>query len=484
MESVGRLPDPMKFEGNLNEYFKRFLQKLEMYLIASERDMKPDKIKIAILLNTIGNEGIEIYNTFKFTDAEKDKYDVVVDKFKKYCAPRKNRTYERFVFNNRVQDPDEPFDSFLGDLKKLVQSCEYEDQEESIIVDRIILGTKDVRLQEKLLNYQMPKLEDVIEMCRNAEITRKHMENVRNKDEAHIDAIKKRSIGKERKEEKKNQVRKCHKCNKSHNYGECPAYGQKCFKCGKQNHFTAVCKTNIKKVREVTENEYEITKDEDEKMLVSSLAMVGEITIGNKSTWMEKINIEGKWVQFKVDTGSEVNIIPMQIIPNKPLQETKVILEAYGGTRLKPEGKIKLNCAHKSEKIDLEFLVINRDNKYCHTKEKFIQENIDVFEGLGTFNDLCKINLKANSVPVAKPCRRVPLIIKKKLYEKLQNLERQKIIAKVTEASEWVNPLIIVEKLNKSLRLCLDPHELNKCVEREFFEMPSLEDLILVVNCK
>lgn len=36
---------------------------------------------------------------------------------------------------------------------------------------------------------------------------------------------------------------------------------------------------------------------------------------------------------------------------------------------------------------------------------------------------------------------------------------------------------MIIEKPNKTLRLCLDQQELNKSIEREFFEIPSFEEI-------
>lgn len=61
----------MRADGNLDENFKRFNQNFELYLIATEKDKKADTIKIVLLLNTIESEGVEIYNTFRLTDAEK-----------------------------------------------------------------------------------------------------------------------------------------------------------------------------------------------------------------------------------------------------------------------------------------------------------------------------------------------------------------------------------------------------------------------------
>ena len=38
-------------------------------------------------------------------------------------------------------------------------------------------------------------------------------------------------------------IRNCKYCGKSHDRGSCPAFGKECSKCGKKNHFKAVCKS-------------------------------------------------------------------------------------------------------------------------------------------------------------------------------------------------------------------------------------------------
>ncbi|KFM68019.1 hypothetical protein X975_02455, partial [Stegodyphus mimosarum] len=63
-----RPPAPLTFSvGNVKEKWK---QELENYLLATEKDAKPDKTKIAILLNLLGTKGLEIYNTFRFEPPE------------------------------------------------------------------------------------------------------------------------------------------------------------------------------------------------------------------------------------------------------------------------------------------------------------------------------------------------------------------------------------------------------------------------------
>ena len=37
----------------------------------------------------------------------------------------------------------------------------------------------------------------------------------------------------------------CSKCNSTHAYKECPAFGKKCHKCGNKNHFSSCCRSNV-----------------------------------------------------------------------------------------------------------------------------------------------------------------------------------------------------------------------------------------------
>uniref|UniRef100_A0A8C7WSE9 ribonuclease H n=1 Tax=Oryzias sinensis TaxID=183150 RepID=A0A8C7WSE9_9TELE len=57
-------------------------------------------------------------------------------------------------------------------------------------------------------------------------------------------------------------------------------------------------------------------------------------------------------------------------------------------------------------------------------------------------------------------------------------MENTDIIQKVTEPTEWVNALVVVEKpKTKKLRVCLDPRPLNKAIQRPHYPLPTLDDI-------
>ena len=51
------------------------------------------------------------------------------------------------------------------------------------------------------------------------------------------------------------------------------------------------------------------------------------------------------------------------------------------------------------------------------------------------------------------------------------------MIEPINKPTEWVNPLVIVEKPNEKSRVCLDPRDLNKAIKRQHYKLPTAEEL-------
>ena len=63
------------------------------------------------------------------------------------------------------------------------------------------------------------------------------------------------------------------------------------------------------------------------------------------------------------------------------------------------------------------------------------------------------------------------------LKETITKLEEEGIIASVDKPTDWVHNLVITEKRNGSLRICLDPRPLNKAIKRERYQIPTPSDV-------
>lgn len=176
MDSFVRKPEKININSkNLCECWKEFKQDFDNYLVAIEANSKKEEVKAALLMNIAGLEATKQLN---LSDVDKKSYEKVVNAFKNYCEPRKNEVYESFIFNRRKQEPEDTFMSFVMDLKRLVRTCDFQD-EDRMVRDRVVLGVIDVKLQKRYLEVENLTLVKAIEMGQATELAKSQMENIK-----------------------------------------------------------------------------------------------------------------------------------------------------------------------------------------------------------------------------------------------------------------------------------------------------------------
>ena len=87
----------------------------------------------------------------------------------------------------------------------------------------------------------------------------------------------------------------------------------------------------------------------------------------------------------------------------------------------------------------------------------------------------------------------MPIHLQDAFHEEIRNLEALGILEETKEVTEWVNSFVIMEKklpidsnnsyspghsMNKKLRICLDPRDLNEALEREPYYTCSIEEIM------
>lgn len=98
-------------------------QKFKIYLKAAGKEAVAEDIKIAILLNCIGDEGLDIYNTFPPDDTSTLKK--CLQAYDYQFLPKKIIPMEAFKFNNLIQSEDQSIDQYLTELKKQAKLCDF-----------------------------------------------------------------------------------------------------------------------------------------------------------------------------------------------------------------------------------------------------------------------------------------------------------------------------------------------------------------------
>ena len=291
----------------------------------------------------------------------------------------------RYEFNQVKKAEGEDVDGFIKRLKEAARKCKFESGElQSRMLDRLVAGINSPMLVERLLNEPKLTYETAAEICRTYEVAR----NTQFADSC-VNVVN------EVKNKSKSRVGlKCFCCgNGGHFKRECKFKHASCFECGKKGHFKEMCRSK----RQREKNDFKVFKvgsfkdnisdfscdrgksyvcgdaqgQDDSGRNSHSESMVGETTysVGNEYKVLESsectvsdcetyvvervepyrvnVTVNGEIVNFIVDTGSELTLLPEKVFTQlrikSTMKPTLVKLKAYNGSQVKVLGETEMN---------------------------------------------------------------------------------------------------------------------------------------------
>ena len=447
---------------NLVDSWKKFQQHVQLIFDGPLKD-KDETVKISYLLIWVGDKGRDVYNTWTLTNDEKKKLDTYYQRFKAYVQPKLNPVFSRFKFNNEVQGQ-QSIEQFVTRLRLLAKDCQYNDADE-MIRDRIVFGTNSAKIREKLINEgEKLTLDKAIQIAQNYEYSQEQLKSMGTTSQE-VHAVTSRSGNRDSRRMYKtghstrqpeprlhsdtssshaSSKPECSNCGYKHTKKEkCPAYGKTCKLCSKRNHFARVCRGS-KKVHEVcdphvTGAEYPLhsTSDNFTDLFVDCINSVHVVSKPdvlydqNQAFTNVTLGPNKVPVKCKLDTGSQVNVIPISTY--KQLGITDQLspssdLSGYAGSPLRTLGSCKVAVGVGDKVFDTYFHVVDPDGRHappilglssCMTmgfvkfvnsvtvnssitdssadsvldRETVLTQFKDVFEGLGLFPGECTIHV-------------------------------------------------------------------------------------------
>ena len=181
-----------------------------------------------------------------------DKYNVdhVFAKFDEHFGVHRYRSIKRQEFLKTTRGSNQSVMSFIVELKKKAEYCDYGEKKDSFICDMVINKINDSRCTERLM--ELPdcelSLDNVIRICRQVELTKSHVNSLnKSNNETQVHQTQ-RSRGRGRGYGRRNQRQftsqgyqdnspPCKRCCRHHDRGYCKAYDQFCGRCGERGHF-------------------------------------------------------------------------------------------------------------------------------------------------------------------------------------------------------------------------------------------------------
>ena len=111
-------------------------------------------------------------------------------------------------------------------------------------------------------------------------------------------------------------------------------------------------------------------------------------------------------------------------------------------------------------------------------KEMLADQFPDVFQGTGKLSEPYHLQIDPCAKPVVYPPRNVPLALKTALKEELDRLESLQILTPVPEPTPWLSSMVIIKKPNGTIKVCLDPKDLNKVLRGSHHPIPKIDDIL------
>ena len=515
-------------------------EEFELYVTAS--GISDPTQKRALLLHLAGPKVRDVFNNSipATTRGEAKDYKKAMDCLSEHFKLKKNAPMARQIFLAATPLPGETVNNFITRLQKLAEHCDYEGERDNQVRDRAISFLKDKNLKSKLYREEtlpLSKLMEIVSQYHDKEalilIPESHVNSLSRDPKQGGKCWRCDKVGHFAKECRRSRDHKCGKCghighfevccHSKQNKGRDPSQSSS---RGRGNPRTKPSRGrrggNSKEQRDVHNVCEDASADErvnsDDFYVFSTGSTDGENTM--------ELMIEDKLVNIVIDSGASCNLMseemfnfvsggkarlldcnkrvyayasvqPLQLkgkyffnvqVPqtHKSLYTEFYVMCGKAATLLGREASellgvlrvgVSINsCDVKSD--SMESLTNSLDRKAL-LKSKFPK----VFQGLGKLKGYqLKLHIDESVQPVAQPLRRIPFSRRAKVTEKLEELLKLDVIEKVEGPTSWVNPLVVVEKPNGDIRICLDMRQANQAIVREKHPVPTVEETLQEVS--
>eukprot|EP00731_Ephydatia_muelleri_P003718 Em0001g3718a len=209
----------------------------------------------------------------------------------------------------------------------MTRNCAFGTLEEELIRDRIVCGVSSEKIKERLLRERDLTLDKAIDLCRaeeqsktqlkciseevSADLSLVHAINPRPKRQPTVShgSLPNEEAGAVKPISNQHPTSICRNCGYQHKRDKCPAFGKRCNKCHKFNHFARYCRSS-KGVSTLTQKEEEEEHSDADELVVGTLNAKQTVEMGVNECFAS-FRVQDRVIKFKIDTSSQVNVMPL-----------------------------------------------------------------------------------------------------------------------------------------------------------------------------
>ena len=498
------------FDPSLEEW-RSYIERLDQYCEANA--ITTEAKKRAVLLSSCGPTTYALIRSLASPTKPGDiAYADLLVSVGKHYSPAPSSIMQRLKFNSRFREKGESIAIYVAALRKLTEYCDFGDNLNNMLKDRLVCGVNDERIQRRLLSEVDLTFERAFKLAQAAESADKDTRHLKARDAGtsspgiHYQASKpqaprKKNLKKQHStpQTPKQQRYVCWRCGGDHLAPNCRHMDVICKSCQKKGHFANMCRSrpggDARKPYKQDAGRYKANYVEDrpgenpaeQRQDDPSYAMFTLSSNQPSKPITAEVNLNGLDTSMVVDTGASKSIISestysqlTETNSNLRLSKPSVTLTTYTGESLELLGEITVNVRYGSQQLELPLLVTRGSGPDLMGRDWLTHLKLDwqgvyqvessndkltsilekypaVFSpGLGSLKgSKVKIHVKDNAQPRFHKARSVPYTLRAKVEEELDNLQKENVISPI-QFSELAAPIVAVVKRSGGIRICGD----------------------------
>ena len=476
-----------EFDGNREEW-PQYVERLEHFFEANS--ITDAGKKRAVFLSVVGPMTYKTLRNLLAPAKVGDKsYAECVEVLNSHFSPVPSEIVERCKFHSRYRRPGESVSTFVAELRRLSEFCNFGDVLEDMIRDRLVCGIRDDAIQKRLLSETKLTYKKAVELALNQEQAMQNMKELKGKRD--LATASNYSLPPQVEVQKVGSARPtlrteltCFRCGKKgHVATKCRVSKTVvCRQCGKPGHLQRACRSSTP--RKESKPVHRVDEEEQEPE-AAALWQVRSSKSISSSPISVKMQIDDCLIEMEVDTGASMTLLSEctfhGLWPGRSLDKTTVRLCSYAGESIPVLGSCYVNGGYKGEKfVHLPLIVVQGSGPSLLGRNWLSQIRLDwqsiclvqcardlqtvldrhptVFqEGLGMLKGFkARIHVDPHASPKFCRSRSIPYALRDRVYQELQRLQDEGTLEPV-EVSDWAAPMVAVLKSDKnSVRICGD----------------------------
>ena len=227
--------------NNQLEDWRSYTERLQNYFIAN--DIKSEAKQRAILLSVCGPRTYKLIRSLLSPQEPKDvSFADIVKQMTDHYQPKPSIIVQRFKFHSRSRKQGESVATYIAELKRLAEDCEFGEFLKQMLRDRIVCGINDPRIQRRLLAERELTYQSAFELAQSMETADQNTNDLQ---------APSRSEPRSRQDDfhyiprAGNQTPRyvCYRCGGNHKAPDCKYKDAICKNCSKKGHLAKVCRS-------------------------------------------------------------------------------------------------------------------------------------------------------------------------------------------------------------------------------------------------